>query len=159
MPAPSPLFPGLPANTSWPSPSLTVTDAPTVDDFRVLFQGLDQFNTPTAGPAKYVPLAVLLRDGADTTIGGLWGGTIYSWLVISMLFVPETLRRRCIGASLIQAAETEARTRGCIGMQVDTFGFQAQPFYESLGFTVFGVQPNFPPGHRCLFLRKPFDDG
>ncbi len=159
MPAPSPLFPGLPANTSWPSPSLTVTDAPTVDDFRVLFQGLDQFNTPTAGPAKYVPLAVLLRDGADTTIGGLWGGTIYSWLVISMLFVPETLRRRGIGASLIQAAETEARTRGCIGMQVDTFGFQAQPFYESLGFTVFGVQPNFPPGHRCLFLRKPFDDG
>jgi hypothetical protein len=43
-------------------------------------------------------------------------------------------------------------------MQVDTFSFQAQPFYESLGFAVFGVQPNFPPGHRCLFLRKPFDD-
>jgi ribosomal protein S18 acetylase RimI-like enzyme len=42
-------------------------------------------------------------------------------------------------------------------MQVDTFGFQAQPFYERLGFTVHGVHPNFPPGQRCVFLHKRFD--
>ena len=49
------------------------------------------------------------------------------------------------------------RRRGCAGMQVDTFDFQAQPFYERMGFIVFGVQPNFPPGHRCVYLRKQFD--
>jgi GNAT superfamily N-acetyltransferase len=152
------LRPGPPVDTSWSAPSLAVTGAPTLDDFRVMFQGLDRFNTPIAGPAKFAPLAVLLRDGANATIGGLWGGTIYSWLIISMLFVPETMRRRGIGASLIRAAETEARSRACVGMQVDTFGFQARSFYESLGFKVFGVQPNFPPGHRCFFLRKPFDE-
>ena len=139
-------------------PPMTVTATPSADDFQAIFRLLDEFNTPVVGPAVFVPLAALLRDEAGATIGGLWGWTVYSWLIINMLFVPEQLRCRGIGSALIRAAEAEARARGCAGMQVDTFGFQAQPFYERMGFTVFGVQPNFPPGHRCVFLRKPFDD-
>ena len=74
-----------------------------------------------------------------------------------MLFVPASLRGRGLGSALVRTAEAEARTIGCVGMQVDTFSFQAQPFYERLGFTVFGVQENFPPGYRCVYLRKAFD--
>jgi GNAT superfamily N-acetyltransferase len=140
-------------------PPMTITATPTGADFRAIFKALDEFNAPVVGHAHFVPLAVLIHDEAGEVSGGLWGCTVYSWLVINMLFVPEALRRRGIGSALIGAAETEARTRGCAGMQVDTFGFQAQPFYERLGFTVFGVQPNFPPGHRCVFLRKQFDGG
>ncbi|MGD0433343.1 MAG: GNAT family N-acetyltransferase [Acetobacteraceae bacterium] len=140
-----------------PFPSITIPVSPSGEQFQAIFRLLDQFNTPVVGAAQFVPLAVLIHDDAGAVSGGLWGCTVYSWLVISMLFVPEAQRRRGIGSALVCAAEAEARTRGCIGMQVDTFGFQAQPFYEGLGFTVFGVQPNFPPGHRCVFLRKPFD--
>ena len=138
-------------------PSITVPSDPSGEQFQALFRLLDDFNSPVVGRAQFVPLAALIHDETGMVTGGLWGCTIYSWLSINMLFVPEALRRRGIGAALVRAAETEARARGCIGMQVDTFGFQAQPFYERLGFTVFGVQPNFPPGHRCVFLRKPFD--
>jgi GNAT superfamily N-acetyltransferase len=140
-----------------PFPSITVPAAPSGDEFRAIFRLLDAFNTPVVGPAQFVPLAAVIHDEAGAVTGGLWGCTVYYWLSISMLFVPEAQRRRGIGSALVRAAETEARTRGCIGMQVDTFGFQAQPFYERLGFTVFGVQPNFPPGQRCVFLRRPFD--
>ena len=138
-------------------PSITVPAAPSGEDFQAIFRLLDDFNSPVVGPARFVPLAALIHDEAGTVTGGLWGCTVYAWLSINMLFVPEALRRRGIGAALVHTAETEARTRGCIGMQVDTFGFQAQPFYERLGFTVHGVHPNFPPGQRCVFLHKRFD--
>jgi GNAT superfamily N-acetyltransferase len=140
-------------------PAMTITDTPSATDFRAIFQALDAFNAPVVGHARFVPLAVLMHDAAEEVIGGLWGWTVYSWLCINMVFVPEAMRHRGIGSGLIRAAEGEARARGCVGMQVDTFGFQAQPFYEGLGFTVFGVQTNFPPGQTCVYLRKPFDDG
>ena len=141
------------------SPAMTITASPSATDFRAIYQALDAFNAPVIGHADFVPLAVLLHDVAEQVIGGLWGWTVYSWLCINMVFVPKTMRHHGLGSGLIRAAESEARSRGCVGMQVDTFGFQAQPFYEGLGFTVFGVQPNFPPGQTCVFLRKPFDDG
>lgn len=141
------------------SPAMTIRASPSGTDFRAIFQALDAFNAPVVGHAHFIPLAVLLHDEAGVVIGGLWGWTVYSWLYINMVFVPEAMRYQGIGSGLIRAAESEARVRGCVGMQVDTFGFQAQPFYEGLGFTVFGVQPDFPPGQTCVFLRKPFDDG
>jgi GNAT superfamily N-acetyltransferase len=139
-------------------PAMTVTATPSGTDFKALFNALDEFNAPVVGRAVFELLAVLIHNDAGEVNGGLWGWTVYSWLIINIVFVPEASRHRGIGSALIRAAEVEARGRGCAGMQVDTFGFQAQPFYERLGFTVYGVQPNFPPGQRCVFLRKPFDD-
>ncbi len=138
--------------------AMTVTSSPSGEDFRAIFNALDEFNAPVVGHAIFVPLAVTIHDDSGFVSGGLWGWTVWSWLRISLLFVPMSSRRQGVGSALIRAAETEARSRGCVGMQVETFDFQARPFYERLGFTVFGEQPNFPPGHTCAYLRKPFDD-
>lgn len=100
---------------------------------------------------------MLLRNETGTVVGGLWARTNYAWLVIEMLFVPEQLRGRGVGSRLVQKAEAAARVRGCIGMQVDTFDFQARAFYERLGFAVFGIQEDLPPGHRCFYLCKRLD--
>jgi GNAT superfamily N-acetyltransferase len=124
--------------------SITVPQTPTEADFQTIFRALDQFNAPMVGHAQFVPLAVLLHDDVGAVIGGLWGRTGYAWLSIQMLFVPAFMRGRGIGSALVRTAEIEA-------------SFQAQPFYERLGFTVFGVQENFPPGYCCIYLRKPFE--
>jgi hypothetical protein len=36
---------------------------------------------------------------------------------------------------------------------VDT-QFGARPFYERLGYSVFGELPDYPPGFSRVFLRK-----
>ncbi|HWA81434.1 MAG TPA: GNAT family N-acetyltransferase, partial [Acetobacteraceae bacterium] len=111
---------------------------------------LAAFNKPYAGPANPRPLVLALqhRPGGET-IGGLVGETIYRWLAIQSLYVPPELRRHGIGTALLRRAEAEAKARFCIGIVVNTFSFQARPFYERMGFVHFGTLEDCPPGHRC----------
>lgn len=39
-------------------------------------------------------------------------------------------------------------------LYLDTFDFQARPFYERHGYEVFGTLDDYPPGHSRFFLRK-----
>ena len=120
--------------------------------------GLVAFNEPFVGPHGYRPLnLVVRRPGEAAPAGGLIGYTVHHWLHVRLLWLPEDLRRGGLGATLIRRAEVEARTRGCIGAWLDTFGFQARPFYEALGYAVFGTLEDQPPGHRRYFLMKRLD--
>jgi hypothetical protein len=53
-------------------------------------------------------------------------------------------------------AEAYARSRGAGGATVETYSFQARPFYERLGYEVFSKLDEYPPGHAKFFLRKTF---
>ncbi len=54
-------------------------------------------------------------------------------------------------------AEQEARDRGYAGVFLDTFTFQARPFYERLGYSVFATIEDYPPGHSRFMLSKRLD--
>ena len=54
----------------------------------------------------------------------------------------------------MRTAEEVARERGCAGIWLDTFSFQARGFYEKLGYTVFGRIDDYPPGQSRFWLRK-----
>jgi GNAT superfamily N-acetyltransferase len=54
----------------------------------------------------------------------------------------------------MQAAEQEARDRGCRFAQVDTASFQARPFYEKLGYTLRFSLDNYPRHHQRHYLTK-----
>jgi len=91
--------------------------------------------------------------------GGFWGCTNFQWLRVQMLIVPEALRGQGVGMGLMVLAEREARARGCIGAIVDTLSFQAGPFYRKIGYELFGVLEDCPPGCSQLYMFKRFDRG
>lgn len=133
---------------------LVATETPTPEDRAAIIAALTRFNDSQVGPSNLRPLALLLRDPSGTTLGGLWGRSMYGWMFIELLVVPEALRGRGLGAELMRRAEAVARERGCAGIWLDTFSFQARPFYERLGYTLFGEIAGHPPGGARYFLHK-----
>lgn len=136
---------------------LLPTKSPAPGTFQAMFQALEASSRPLVGPAQPRLLVIPIHDDAGLVAGGLWGCTMFEWMHVQMLFVPEGLRQLGIGSALMAAAETEARQRGCRGSHVDAFSFQAASFYGKLGYRRFGVLEDFPPGHRRLFVYKRLD--
>lgn len=135
------------------APDIVLTDAPSAAEREAVLRGLIAFNTAHVGPSGHRPLAVLVKQ-QGATVGGLVGATLHGWCFVEWLYLPETLRGAGIGTTLIRRAEDEARRRGCIGIFLDTFDFQARGFYEKLGYAVFATQEDYPVGHQRFFLQK-----
>ena len=55
---------------------------------------------------------------------------------------------------LMAEAERYARSKGFRFMRTETVDFQAKPFYEKLGYEVFGQLADFPAGHTTYCLVK-----
>jgi GNAT superfamily N-acetyltransferase len=128
---------------------------PTREHHDEIFRQLLAFNTSVVGPTIVEPLAVVLKNPDDgTIIGGLWGESYYDWLCINLLVVSDRYRRCGIGSSLMKKAESIALNRGCVGILLDTFSFQASLFYRKLGYVSFGKVANFPPGYERIFYSK-----
>ncbi|MGB8646889.1 MAG: GNAT family N-acetyltransferase [Anaerolineae bacterium] len=133
---------------------MTVDDQPSREDNHAIEVGLEAYNIPRAGPYNFRPLSVFLRDAQGKIVGGLVGGTHWEWLHVELLWIDESLRGQDWGTRLLTAAEESARDRGCHAVHLDTMSFQALPFYQKLGYTVFGVLDNFPTGHKRYYLQK-----
>lgn len=133
---------------------LIVTDAPASADRDAILGGLSDYNREETGGADALPLAVLIKAGSGATTGGLLGRTWLGWLYVELLYVPDGLRGTGVGRDLMLRAEAEARVRGCIGIWLNTFSFQARGFYEKLGFTLIGQIDDYPVGHQRFFLQK-----
>ena len=118
---------------------------------------LVKHNTAASGSdGDWQALAIAVRDEAGTVVGGLWGYTLYGFLFVELLAMGEA-RGGGVGRQVMALAEAEAKRRGCVGMWLDTFTFQAPKFYPKLGFTELARIEGFPPGHDRLFLVKRFD--
>jgi GNAT superfamily N-acetyltransferase len=121
-------------------------------------RGIRDADPPDVGPRDYAPLALGLRDAAGALFGGAYGATMWGWLMLEGLWVAAELRGRGHGGRLLAAAEAVARTRGCHGVWLGTFDFQARSFYEQHGYRVVGQLLEFPAGHSHFQLAKRFDD-
>jgi GNAT superfamily N-acetyltransferase len=137
---------------------ISLSEAEEQEAAKVVLAGLSAFNEQVAGPHGFRPLnLVVRREPGGAPVGGLIGHTLYRWLFVRLFYLPEDLRRGGLGAQLLRQAEDEARRRGCIGAWLDTFSFQARPFYEKQGYAVFGTLDDQPPGGHRHFLMKRLD--
>ncbi len=136
---------------------VTVLAEPGPEVREAILDTLIEHNTRSAGPARWVPLAIVLRSPGETTVqGGLWGACYYDWCFIELLAVPEPARGQGLGRRLMAEAEAFARSYGAVGIWLDTFSFQARGFYEKLGFKAFGEIDGYPAGHKRFFMQRRF---
>lgn len=135
---------------------LTVETNPTAQDIEALGRGLTEHALPTTGVAGFRPLAVFARDARGTLIGGIQGQVNWNWLHIALFWVSGSARHRGLGSRLLAAIEAAAIERGCTAAHLDTFSYQARPFYERHGYSLFATLDEYPPGHQRFFLRKSF---
>ena len=109
------------------------------------------------GHHDYRPLRLFARDGAGAVQGGLLAETWAGWLYVHALFVEAPHRGAGLGGRLLDRAEAEAARRGCTDAFLETFAFQARPFYEARGYRVVHTLEDFPPGHAMHTLHKRLD--
>lgn len=126
---------------------------PSDKDVNEVRGGLIQYNTPfLEGISKSQVAYYAFQD--NKKVGGivaeLWG----NWLLIKFLWVDDSLRGKRVGSELLKLLESHAVTEGCQSSLVDTFSFQARPFYEKHGYECQMELENYPVKTSISFLTK-----
>jgi len=137
--------------------TLTPVD-PTPDEVQYLEDRIYEFNSRATGIAGGELLAFFERE-RDSIVAGICGNTWGGTCELRQFWVEESRRRRGLGTKLLQAAEQEARRRGCTQIVLMTFDFQAPAFYARHGFEIVATVDDHPRGHQNLLMRKRLGPG
>jgi ribosomal protein S18 acetylase RimI-like enzyme len=137
-------------------PAVSIEFEPFIDDEtrQFIVNGVDHYNIGATNLPDWFPVNFVLRGDRGDVLGGLLGQVWGGWLHVTYLWVAEAARGAGHGKRLLQDAEAYARSRGAIGATLETHSFQARPFYERLGYEVFGTLDGYPRGHAKFFLKK-----
>lgn len=133
---------------------LVFEPAPTPEQIQYLEDRLYEYNSGATGIRDGEWLAIFVKDARGRVVAGICGNTWGGGCEIRQLWVEEARRRQGLGTRLLDAAEREARRRGCRQIVLTTFTFQAPAFYARRGFETLCAVDDFPRGHQSLMLRK-----
>lgn len=134
--------------------SFSIEDHPASEDVQILSQGLSAHSLPHTKVPGFQSVASFMRDEKGVIVGGVWGYINWNWLQVALVWLSEDLRGGGYGKKLLLALEDLARERGCQFAHLDTFSYQARPFYEKLGYEVFATLEDYPPGQKRFFMKK-----
>ena len=134
--------------------ALSVETRPAARDVEALGHGLTDHALPTTGRPGFPPLAVFARDAGGRLVGGISAHVNWNWLHVSLVWLEESRRRAGLGSRLLAALEAAAVERGCTQAHLDTFSYQARPFYERHGYRVFATLEDYPAGHQRFYMRN-----
>jgi len=133
---------------------IELDEQPTAEDFRTVVNGVRTFNRERTGEAWPRPVAYYIRDPEQRIIAGvqgtLWGRSMH----IDALWVDEQHRGQHYGSELMKAIENYAATHVHPLVYLETTSFQALPFYQGLGYEVFGELPGISKGETLYCLKK-----
>ncbi|MBB5868974.1 GNAT superfamily N-acetyltransferase [Allocatelliglobosispora scoriae] len=118
------------------------------------------FNEAAVGADQH-SIAIRVTDSDGGLAAGLTGWSWGDCAGIGSLWVREDHRSHGWGGRLLQAAEDEARRRGCRQITVSSLTFQAPGFYRKHGYVEVGRLDAFPDGnadhHFVKSLVEPAD--
>jgi GNAT superfamily N-acetyltransferase len=127
---------------------------PSPQDIEALGDGLTEHALPTTGAPGFLPLAVFARDSDGRLVGGISALANWNWLQIALVWISPDLRHGGLGSQLLARIESAGKERGCTNAHLDTFSYQARPFYERHGYELFATLDDYPTGHQRFYLRK-----
>jgi N-acetylglutamate synthase-like GNAT family acetyltransferase len=127
---------------------------PKNEDLTFLEDRLYEYNSAAVGKDDGNLFVLAVRNDQGEIVAGLHGWTWAQACEIRTLWVHAALRGQGVGAALLQAAEVEARAKGCKVIFLTTYSFQAPDFYQKYGFSVIARMEDFPPGSQYYFLEK-----
>ena len=137
-----------------PNLRLERADPPTEEDGQLLIDNVRSFNQFKTGVERPRNVAYFFRDEEGTMVGGVQGMLWGRFVHIDVLWVDEKHRGEGLGTKLMAAIEQYGLDHGHPLFYLETASFQARPFYEGLGYEVFGELPEIAPGHSLYFLKQ-----
>ncbi len=136
------------------SSTFLVESDPSPEQIQYLEERIYEFNSSVTRITDGQWLAILVKDDAGKILAGICGNTWGGCCEIRQFWVEESQRGRGLGTRLLEAAESEARRRGCTQIFLMTFTFQAPAFYAKRGFSILATVNDYPRGHQNLLMRK-----
>ncbi|MGG4688528.1 GNAT family N-acetyltransferase [Providencia stuartii] len=133
--------------------TIRITTSSSESEVARIHQSLINYNLQFFSEDIHSPLAVFYEQEGEI-LGGITGSTLGNWLRINYFWLEESLRKQGIGSQLIQAMENKAKELGAKYAQVDTFSFQAKPFYEKQGYQVISTLIEYPIKHERYYFMK-----
>ncbi len=116
--------------------SIDIEDTLEDKDNKRIFEIINDYNLEQAS-VKADVLFISLRDAEKTLRGGLKGVGLCGSLYIQVLSSDPALRGQNLGTDLLKKAETYAKSKDYSLLYLDTFSFQALPFYLKNGYQIF----------------------
>jgi len=132
---------------------INVTDTPNPQDEEFVIDSLWAHNHQYDAVDIH-PLFLTVTDDRGQIVAGLVARTWWGGLEVQYLWVGDEYRKKGYGRDLMLRAEQEAVKRGCHMAYVDTFSFQAQGFYEKLGYQSYGKLAGYAHRHTRIYLAK-----
>ena len=131
-----------------------VTDEPNPEDVKDVVEGLLEFNKLFLKGLKATDVACFSYEDDGVKTGGIVGQIWGDWLTIKCLWVCRGSRGGGIGSNLLARLEAFSVSKGCMFSLLDTYSFQAKPFYEKYGYTCQMTLDNNPVSTQRHYLTK-----
>jgi len=133
---------------------IEISDRQSTADEIELRDALYEYNCKATGYRDGRLLSCFLKGDDGRLIAGISGYTWGGYAHVDYLWIAESFRRGGLGSRLLEAAEQEARTRGCKTIVLDTHSFQAPDFYRRHDYTEAGMTRDTPVGHFQVLFQK-----
>lgn len=137
---------------------IELTTSPAKQDLQTISLGIQSYNQSyLADKVVYeadTTFAVFAKDKTDKIIGGIRATAFWNYCIIELLWLAKESRGHGVGSQLMQKAEAFASEKGFEYVRTETIDFQAKPFYQKMGYTVYGELPDCPKGNTTYCLVK-----
>jgi GNAT superfamily N-acetyltransferase len=134
--------------------AVTIAYDDSVETARAIRDGLTEFNRKAVNFPEPVPVNVAVRDDDGVLRGGVVARVALDTVYIDIVWLDDTLRGSGHGRTMMEQVEEKARSLGAKLAWLYTLSWQARPFYERLGYSVFGEMPFGDGAHHRYFMRK-----